>query len=419
MDPVRNQMEGSPVEQLFFRDHRPQPPAFPLPNRPGSPFQALLFRQIGTDQRMGRMLQFLDRPLGDHLPSAGSGLRPHFHQMIGMEQHLGIVIHQHHRIAVSDQIIHDPGQSLQVIGMETNGWLIQDIEYSCGPVPYGPGQLHPLPLPGGKGGSGPIRGKIPQAQVKQPFRCIQEGFTDTPGHGNHGFLQGGRHPLHPFHQIIQGHGRCLVQANAPQPGGPGGFTHTGAMAVRTFSFFQVFVHPFHAFFILHLGQRILHRIHGTVIGEIQFSHLMGFFVHIVDMLFHHGAVEDNVLLLIRQVLVGHVCAHAHLPAYILHQGPHEGAPHRHGPLIDGQIFIGDQGGFVHCTDNPRTPTGGTGSPGIERQILRPRSVKFGPAYGTGDFLHGRHGQGRRAVVAVGTAVAGQTGEHQAQGVGQL
>ena len=85
------------------------------------------------------MLQFLDRPLGDHLPSAGSGLRPHFHQMIGMEQHLGIVIHQHHRIAVSDQIIHNPCQSNDIYRVESNGRLVQYIEDTCGSVSHGSG----------------------------------------------------------------------------------------------------------------------------------------------------------------------------------------------------------------------------------------------------------------------------------------
>ena len=92
------------------------------------------------------------RPLCNDAPAACARLGAHLNQPIGFRQHLGIMVNQHHRVAVRNQIVHHAVQPHDVGGVQPDGRLIQHIEHASGAVAHGAGQLHPLALPCGKGG---------------------------------------------------------------------------------------------------------------------------------------------------------------------------------------------------------------------------------------------------------------------------
>ena len=137
------------------------------------------------------------------------------------------------------------------------------------------------------------------------------------------------------------------------------------------------------------------------------------------MFLFHRTVIDDVLFFLCQILERHVRTHAHRPADIGHQRPHQRVPRRHRSFVDAQVFVGHQRLHIdgaHDT-GPAAALAGTGR--IECQFFRTRTVKVLAAFRTDHLFHGRHRKGRLHIVAVGTAVRSQPGKHQAQGIEQL
>ena len=355
----------------------------------------------------------------DYIVEMGPGAGAHLHDIVRVGEDLGVVVHQEDRVAVGDQVVHHRRQPPEVGRVEADGGLVQHIEDAGGAVAHRPGQLHPLPLPGGEGGRRPVHGQIAQPQVHEPPRRPLEGLADALRHGTHVLREGGGHALHPGGQVREGHPAGLVQADAPEARGPGGLGEPGAAAGGARVLPQELLHPLHALLILHLGEGVLHRVHGGEVGEVQLRHVVGVFGVIEDVLLHRRTVVDDVLLLVGEFPEGHVGADPHAAAHVGHQGPHEGIPGGHGPLIDGEGVVWHQGGPVHGAHHAGAGADGTGPLAVEGQLLGGGGVKRLSAHRAGQGLPRRHRQGRLQIVAVGAAVAGQTGEHEPQGVQQL
>ena len=215
--------------------------------------------------------------LRDHPAAGSSGSRPHFDDPVRLCKNLRIVIHQHHRISIGNQILHHAGQPHDIGGMQTDGRLIQHIQDARGAVPDSSCQLHPLPLSGGQSGCSTVQRQIAEPQIQKPFCRGPEGFTDALRHGTHLLRQALRHAVHPVCRCGKGHLAGLRQGNALQPRRPCRFRQSGTAAVRTHILLQKFLHPLHALFILYLCQGIFHRIDRVEIGEVQLSRLIGVF----------------------------------------------------------------------------------------------------------------------------------------------
>ena len=286
------------------------------------------------------MGNFRDSPLGHHPPAVGPCLGTHLDQPIRLGQNLSIVVHQNYRVSICHQIAHHAGQSHDVGGMQADGRFVQHIEHPGGAVAHRPGQLHPLPLPGGERGGGAVQRQVAQSQVHQPFGHSLEGLADALRHGAHLLRQGGGHPGHPLHQHGEGHLTGLVQGDAPEPRRPRGRRQPGAAAVGADALLQKLLHPLHTLLVLHLGQGVFHRVGGIEVGEIHIPRRAAGLVLIDDVLLDGGAVEDDLPLLRRQFPEGHVSPHPHLPGDVLHQRPHQGLPWGHRSLVDGQGLVG-------------------------------------------------------------------------------
>ena len=182
---------------------------------------------------MGIFRDLRQRPLGDHLspvrPCPGSKLN----EPVRLGEDLGIVVHQQHRIPVRQQVPHHTDEACQVGGVKADGWLVQHIEHPCGAVPHRPGQLHPLPFPGGEGGGGPVQRQVAQAQVQQPPGRSEERFADALRHGAHFLRKGGRNPLHPVPEGSEGHFAYFRQREVPEAGRPGPGGEAASAAVGT------------------------------------------------------------------------------------------------------------------------------------------------------------------------------------------
>ena len=303
--------------------------------------------------------------------------------------------------------------------MEADGGLVQHIEDAGRPVADRAGQLDPLPLARGQGRGGPVQGQVAQAQVHQAHRGVQKGLADIAGHGPHGLRQRIRHSLDPGDQVRQGHGGRLVQADPPQSGRPGRLREPGPAAGRAGPFLEEALDPLHALFVPDLGEGIFHRIDGVKIGEVHFRRLLCLRIHVKNMLLFRGAVVDDLLFLRRQVLKGHIRPDSHLPAHVLHEGPHQGPPDHDRSLVDRAGLIGHQGRLIDRARDPGPPAGRAGARAVEGQVLRPGPVKARPADRADRLPHRGHIHGRLHIVAVGAAVAGQAREHEPQAVEEL
>ena len=191
------------------------------------------------------------------------------------------------------------------------------------------------------------------------------------------------------------------------------------MAVRAHVLFQKLLDALHALLVLDLGKRIFHGIDGIKISKVQLSRLIGVFGVVENVLFLRRAMVDDVLLPLRQVAKRHIRAHAHLPADVRHQRPHEAVPWRHRPLVDRERIIRHQGRHVHRAHTARAAASWARALRVEGQLLGARCVKMHAALRAGQLLARGDQQRRRQVVPVGAAVAGEAGIHEPQTVQEL
>ena len=77
-------------------------------------FNGSLARKERTDLREIIGLNVIDSPLRHHLAAVRAGSGPHFDHPVGFGQNLRVVIHQHHGISVSDQVIHHTAKANDV-----------------------------------------------------------------------------------------------------------------------------------------------------------------------------------------------------------------------------------------------------------------------------------------------------------------
>ena len=144
-------------------------------------------------------------PLGNHPAPVRPGSRAHLDEPVGFCENLGVMVYQNHGISIGNQVLHDAGKPHNVGGMQADGRFVQHVEHAGGPVPHGPRQLHPLPLSGGEGGGGAIKGQIAQAQIHEPLCYGLEGFADALRHGTHFFREGKGDVRYPLDKFGKGH----------------------------------------------------------------------------------------------------------------------------------------------------------------------------------------------------------------------
>ena len=130
-------------------------------------------------------------------------------------------------------------------------------------------------------------------------------------------------------------------------------------------------------------------------------------------------VQHEFLLLRCQVAIGYVGGDARLPRNVLHERPHQVAPGRHCPLVDGLALVGYERRLVDATHSPCASTGRTGSLAIEGERLGSRAIEACAACGTHQLLLERNRHARRHMVPVGAHVATESTEQQTQMIEQL
>ena len=292
--------------------------------------------------------------------------------------------------------------------MQAYGRLIQHIEHTCGAIAYGPGKLYTLPFSCGEGCSCPVQRQVGQPQVYQPAGRVLERLADALRHGPHRIRKRCRYAFHPFDKLGEGHLTGIGQVDAPQQRCACGFGKASSAAFGAHILLEEPLHALHAGLVLHLGERVLYAVDGTVVSEVHLGEAVGLLVLVDDMTLLSWAVIDNLLFLWSEVLERDIGPYTHLPCDVFHQRPHQRAPGGYGTLIDGQVLIRHQGGFVHGADDARSPAAAAGSFAVEGKLFCTRSIDTFPANWTVDRLLSRNIQRGRQVMPVGAAVAGKS-----------
>ena len=372
----------------------------------------LIPRKEGGNPGSRILCHLRNRPFGDDSSAAGTGFRPQLDKPVGLFQHIGVMVHQNHRIAVCEQIFHHAQKTLQVGGMKADGGLIQDIENAGGAVSHRPRQLHPLPLSRGQGGGAAVQGKIRKPQVLQPSRRPPERSADTLRHRAHFLRKGGGNAVHPFGELREGHLTGLIQGDAPKLRRSRCLGKPRSAAVGTDALPKELLHPLHALLILHLREGILHRVGGVEVGKVHVAGCAAGLILVNDVFLDRRSVEDYLPLLFRKLPEGHIRAHAHFSCDVLHQRPHQGLPGRNRPLVNGQGLVGNQRRLIHHPDDSGAVAPGTGALAVEGQFFCPGRIEDLPALRAGERQLCRHVERRGKVMSVGTPVGGKPREHE-------
>ena len=330
------------------------------------------------------------------------------------------MVHDHHGIAVRHQVVHHAEQPVHVRGMKTDGWLVEHIQHADGAVAHGPGELHTLAFAGRKRGAGAVKRQIAEAQIEQPSGHIQERFADVGGHRPHVGGQGFRHSAHPIRRRVQGHRAGFGQVQPAHMRGPGGDAQSCAAAVGAWAFLEEPDHTLQALLVLGFGERVLHRVHGVEVGEVEFGEIVAFLRLVKNMLFDGRPVEYDVAFFGCEFVERHVGAHAHRAAHLFHEVPHERTPWQHRAVVDAFRLVRDQGRAVYFAHDAGAGAGRAGAGRVEGEQFGAGRVEFLAAASTGDGQAGRHVQ-RRFIArpAMRAHVRGDAGKQESQAVEQF
>ena len=330
------------------------------------------------------------------------------------------MVHDHHGIAVRHQVVHHAEQPVHIRGMQTDGWFVEHIQHAGGAVAHGSGELHTLAFAGGKCGAGAVKRQIAEAQIEQPSGHIQERFADVGGHRPHVGGQGFRHSAHPIRRRVQGHRAGFGQVQPAHMRGPGGDAQSCAAAVGAWAFLEEPGHTLQALLVLGFGERVLHRVHGVEVGEVEFGEIVAFLRLVKNMLFDGRPVEYDVAFFGCEFVERHVGAHAHRAAHLFHEVPHERTPWQHRAVVDAFRLVRDQGRAVYFAHDAGAGAGRAGAGRVEGEQFGAGRVEFLAAASTGDGQAGRHVQ-RRFIArpAMRAHVRGDAGKQESQAVEQF
>ena len=85
-------------------------------------------------------------PGKQQITALAASQRPQFNHIIGMLQHMHIMVHQNHRVAITQQAVNHIQEPFNVGRMQADTRLIEYVKYSCGFIAHSSGQLHALTL---------------------------------------------------------------------------------------------------------------------------------------------------------------------------------------------------------------------------------------------------------------------------------
>ena len=184
--------------------------------------------------------------LKQNLAAVFPGQRPHIDDLVGDGDHIPVVLHHQHGVALVPEVFQKPGHPVHIPGVHTSAGLVKDIDHSRQGAAHVPHQLQPLRLAAGEGGGFPIHGQVGKADVNHPVQGGGEGLHDG---GGSGVGDGAEH----LHQLGEFHGAHLVDAVACHLAGQGSGIQPPPAAVGADLFLHELIQLFQGVVVLLLG----------------------------------------------------------------------------------------------------------------------------------------------------------------------
>ena len=294
--------------------------------RPRAHLHGRFTGQECADFRLRVSRNRVDRALCDHIAAVFSGLRSHLDEPVRVLEDFRVVIHQHDRVAVRDQIAHNTAQTLDIGRMQANGRLIEHIQHAGRAVAHRTRQLHALAFSGGQRGRFAVERQIAKAEFHQACRHAAERIADALRHRHHFGRQACGNGVYPVAKFGKRQFACIRQGVCTDFWRTRPLAQPRAAAVRARTLLEKPLDTLHALLILDLGQRVFDRIRCVKVGKIHLTGRTGLGILVDHVDFVRRSVEHNVAFLRGQFAERNVRAHAHFLRDFLHQRPHERLP---------------------------------------------------------------------------------------------
>ena len=320
-------------------------------------------------------------------------------------------------VPILDELADDVQDAVDVGGVQADGGFVQDVEDAGRAVADSAGQLHPLALAVGQGGGGAVEREVGQAQVGQALHGLGHLVDDDAGHGRDLVGDEAGHARRPLAQSAQGQARGLAQVDAVDEGRAHPLPQARPLAGRARAGDEVLVEAGEGLLVLRLRQGVLDGGDRVEVGEVQFRATRLGGNHDVALL--SRALVDDGLLLLGEVVEGHVRAHPHLAGHVLHELPHDRPPRGHRALVNREGFVGHQGVAVDDPLNARALARRARATGVEGHLLGAQAVEGLAALGAHERDLESHVARGRDAVPVRAQVGARAREQQAQVVEEL
>jgi hypothetical protein len=221
----------------------------------------------------------------------------------------------------------------------------------------------------------------------------------------------------PVDEFVEGHGGRLGEVELADARCPSGGGEAGAFAVGADLFGEEPADPGEALLSVRAFEFFGHGQPGIAEGEVEVVQplLRGD----RDVLLLFGTAEDDVAFPLLEVAPRHVGADAEFAGDLGLDVEAEHLPGDDSAVVDRHVRVADEGGVVDLSDRADALAAGTGSTGIEGELLGAGSVDGLTAFGAVERFFGSDVEGRLLPVPVRAEVGGQPGEHQADDVEQL
>ena len=279
------------------------------------------------------------------------------------------MVDHNNRITIAKQIIHHTQQAFDIGRMETDRRLIEHIEHPGRTTSHRTSEGHALTLSIGKRCARTVEAQIPKSQLLQTLDRLLCLSNDRACHRLHIFRQACGNRRQPPAQFIKRERCCFGQVLPIEQRRTRTLRKTRATAIGAGLLLQELGNACKAFVILHFRKRILHRVHRTVIREIELGGMVLVLRHIDNMLLFHRAMQNDILLLRSQLTIRNIDAHTHFLRDLRHERPYELTPRCNRPFFKRKFRVCDKGAFIHLTHHARSTTRWASARAVERQIF--------------------------------------------------
>ena len=348
-----------------------------------------------TRQGAGLVHQVFHGTGGDDLTAVNTGIRTHVHNVVGGPDGVLIVFHHHQSIAQVPKPFQRFQQLVVVPLVETDGGFVENVKHAHETGADLGGQPDALAFAAGQSSGAAAQGQILEAhrvEELQPGADFPENLL-----GNNGRAAFQLEIAHKGQSLHNGQLAEIGNAHTAHGDSTGNLTETVAAAVGTGPVGHAFLQLLADVVRLGLLVAALHIVQHALKGLLQDAVTVAPLI-VERQLFLAGAVENNLLGLVRQLRKGRIQIKMVLLGHGLEVHPGDGivfhvapAGHLETAVQQRQVRVGNDQFRVRHQLEAQAGAGGTGAVGIIKGEHPGRQFRHGHAAGFAGVVEGVQG----------------------------